>query len=203
MGAKRRPGLPTEEDEMSRKRRIPPGQTVTDDFPVLHHGSVPEIDLATWRFRIFGRVEEPLEMTYDEFRSLPSVTQVSDFHCVTTWSRLDNRWEGVASKELMKRVRLKPEARFVMVHAAPDFTANLPLEDFLADGVLFAWAHDRKELTPEHGWPLRLVVPHLYAWKSAKWVTGLEFMAEDRPGFWERRGYHPHGDPWAEERYGV
>jgi len=181
--------------------RIPPGQIVVDDWPVLHHGNVPKIDLATWRLRIFGLVEEELEFTYEEFKRLPNVERITDFHCVTRWSRLDNRWRGVSTEEVLKRVSLRPEAKFVIVHAEAGFTANLSLEEFVKQDVLFAWEHDGKVLTPEHGYPLRLVVPQLYAWKSVKWVTGLEFTEQDRPGFWEQRGYHMHGDPWKEERY--
>lgn len=182
--------------------RIPPHQTQTRDWPVLHHGMVPKVDLRTWRLRLFGLVEEEAELTYDQFRSLPGTASTSDIHCVTGWSRLDNTWEGVLFRTLAEQIRLKPEARFAIIHAARGFTANLLLADLLGDDVLFAWAHDGKPLTPEHGWPLRLVVPKRYFWKSAKWVTGVEFVAEDRPGFWEKHGYHMHGDPWKEERYG-
>lgn len=144
--------------------------------------------------------EEPLELTYDEFMALPKVTIKSDIHCVTRWSRLDNLWEGVEFKELMKLINPKPEGQYVMVHGAKGFTTNVPLEYLIDDDVLFACKHEGKDLTPEHGWPLRLVVPKLYFWKSAKWVAGLEFMDEDRPGFWEKSGYHMRGDPWKEER---
>jgi DMSO/TMAO reductase YedYZ molybdopterin-dependent catalytic subunit len=181
--------------------RIPPGQELTAKWPVLHYGSIPRIDLATWEFRITGLVEEPTWLSWEEFNALPRTTRHNDIHCVTRWTKLDNEWEGVAVLELMKRVTLKSEARAVLVHAEQGFTANLLLDDFLREENLFAFRHNGEPLAPEHGYPLRLVVPHLYFWKSVKWVRGLEFLAEDRPGFWERNGYHMRGDPWDEERY--
>jgi DMSO/TMAO reductase YedYZ molybdopterin-dependent catalytic subunit len=183
--------------------RVPPGQSVTEKWPVLHYGSVPRVDLARWRFRIFGLVETPLELTYDELLALPRTSITRDIHCVTTWSRFDNTFEGVPFREVLKVARPRPEATHVLVHAEYGFTTNLPLEDLDRDDVLLANKHDGKELTPDHGWPLRLVVPHLYFWKSAKWVRGLEFMAADKPGFWESHGYHMRGDPWKEERYSA
>ncbi len=182
--------------------RLPPGQHLTRKWPVLHYGAIPEIDLTTWRLRLFGEVEEEVELTWDEFMALPQTTRTNDIHCVTGWSRLDNTWTGVAIPDLMQLVRLKPTATHVMVHAYGGYTTNMPLGEFLRDEVLLAHSHDGQPLTPEHGWPLRLVVPQLYFWKSAKWVRGIEFMAGDRPGFWERYGYHNHGDPWKEERFG-
>jgi DMSO/TMAO reductase YedYZ molybdopterin-dependent catalytic subunit len=182
-------------------RRVPPGQFLTDKFPLLSYGPTPRFDPRRWDFRVVGLVEEQLRLSYEEFRALPQSAQVSDFHCVTTWSRLDNRWEGVKVKELMKRVSLKPEARYVVVYCDGGYTTNLPLADFLDDDVMLAHRHDGRDLAPEHGWPLRLVVPKLYGWKSAKWVRALEFTEHDRPGFWEVRGYHNHADPWKEERY--
>ncbi len=181
--------------------KLPPGQFVTQGWPVLHEGPVPEFDEETWSFRVFGLVEEPLTLTYKEFMALPKVMVVADFHCVTTWSKLNNRWEGVAFKEVMKLIRPKPGARFVMVHCDGGYTTNLPLDLLMDDDVLFAYRHNGKPLAPEHGWPLRLVVPKRYGWKSAKWVRGLEFMEKDRRGFWEERGYHNDADPWAEERF--
>ncbi len=183
------------------KPRIPPGQVVTSKFPVLHVGPIPPFDPQRWGFRVFGLVEEEVVLSYQEFMSLPKVETVSDFHCVTRWSRLDNAWEGVSFQEVMKRIRPRPEARYVMVHSDGGYSTNLPLQALLGGDVLFAYGHDGQDLTPEHGWPLRLVVPQRYAWKSAKWVRGLEFMEEDRPGYWEQRGYHNDGDPWKEERY--
>jgi len=190
------------------KPRIPPGQVVTSKFPVLHVGPIPTFDPQRWDFRIFGLVEEEVVFSYQEFMNLPYVSIpvgkveiISDFHCVTRWSRLNNLWEGVTFQELMKHIRPRPEARYVMVHSDGDYSTNLPLQALLDDDVLFAYRHDGRDLTPEHGWPLRLVVPKRYAWKSAKWVRGLEFMEEDRPGYWEAHGYHNDGDPWKEERY--
>jgi len=183
------------------KDRLPPGQYATGRWPVLHVGPIPPFDPNVWDFRIFGLVEEPVRLTYEAFMALPKVKVKADMHCVTTWSTFDNEWEGVSTREILKLVRLKPEARFVMVHAEYGYTTNLPLETFLDDDCLFAYAHDGKPLTPEHGYPLRLVVPKRYAWKSAKWVRGIEFMAEDQPGFWEARGYNTSADPWREERY--
>jgi DMSO/TMAO reductase YedYZ molybdopterin-dependent catalytic subunit len=181
--------------------RLPPGQYLTKSWPVLHYGEVPRIHLPTWTFRVWGLVEQPQEWTYEQFLALGHTRVVCDVHCVTRWSRFDNVFEGVPFRAVLERVRPKPEARYVMVHAENGFTTNVPLADLDRDTVLFAYKHDGRELEPEHGWPLRLVVPHLYFWKSAKWVRGLEFRAEDAPGFWESYGYHMRGDPWKEERY--
>jgi DMSO/TMAO reductase YedYZ molybdopterin-dependent catalytic subunit len=183
------------------ERRTPPGQTLTDKFPVLSYGPAPRFDPAKWDFRVFGEVEEELRFTYAQFRALPQSSLTADFHCVTTWSRLDNNWEGVRVRDLMKLVKLKPSARFVIVHCDEGYTTNLPIAEFLDDDVILAHRHDGRDLTPDHGFPLRLVVPKLYAWKSAKWLRAIEFAAEDRRGFWEERGYHNHADPWTEERY--
>jgi len=183
------------------KPRIPPGQVVTSKFPVLHVGPIPTFDPQKWGFRLFGLVEEEVVFSYQEFMSLPKVEIVSDFHCVTRWSRLNNLWEGVTFRELMKHISPRPEARYVMIHSDGGYSTNLPLQALLDDDVLFAYRHDGRDLTPEHGWPLRLVVPKRYAWKSAKWARGLEFREEDRPGYWEAHGYHNDGDPWKEERY--
>jgi DMSO/TMAO reductase YedYZ molybdopterin-dependent catalytic subunit len=190
--------------DVERTERVPPGQALTRKWPVLHYGPVPAFDRGRWTFHVFGLVEVPWQCTYEEFLQLPRVTVHADMHCVTRWSKLDNVWEGVSTREVMPHVRIKPEARFVMVHAEHGFSTNLPLDDFLGDDCLFAWRHNGQDLEPDHGYPLRLVVPRLYAWKSAKWVRGIELMAEDRAGFWERfenGGYHMRGDPWAEERF--
>ena len=181
--------------------RIPPGQQLTVKWPVLHYGSIPQVDLATWTFRLYGLVEEPVTLTWEQFTALPKAARDNDIHCVTRWTKLDNHWDGVGVKELLARVRLKPGATHVLVHAEHGFTANLALSDFDREENLFATMHDGLPLATEHGWPLRLVVPHLYFWKSVKWVRGLEFLDRDMPGFWERNGYHMHGDPWVEERY--
>jgi DMSO/TMAO reductase YedYZ molybdopterin-dependent catalytic subunit len=187
--------------DMLRSDRVPPGQHLTTKWPVLHYGQAHVIDTAKWAFTITGLVEQQRRLTFAEFSALPLVKVASDIHCVTSWSRLDNLWEGVSASTVRNLVTLKPRAAFVIVHAAGGFTANLTLDDFLQPDVLFALMHDSKPITPEHGYPVRLVVPRLYFWKSAKWVTGIEFTAEDRPGFWESAGYHNHGDPWTEERY--
>jgi len=192
------PKLPT---GGGRDERVPPGQTLTDKFPVLSYGPPPPFDPKSWNFRVFGLVDEPLKLSYEQFRALPQSRQRSDFHCVTTWSRLDNAWEGIKVADLMKLVKLKPEARFVIVHCDGGYSTNLPLAEFLDDDVMLAHRHDGHDLSPDHGWPLRLIVPKLYAWKSAKWVRAIEFFDQDRRGFWEVRGYHNHADPWKEERY--
>src|SRR5579883_28927 len=176
--------------------RVPPGQVVTQKWPVLHYGGVPKVDLKTWDFRLFGLVEQPIRLSWAEFQRLPRMTIRCDIHCVTRWSRLDNTFEGVAVKDVLELASVKANAKFVMIHAEKGFTTNLPLDDLLQPNVLLADTHDGQPLTPEHGWPLRLVVPHLYFWKSAKWVRGFEVLANDRPGFWEQYGYHMRGDPW-------
>jgi DMSO/TMAO reductase YedYZ molybdopterin-dependent catalytic subunit len=181
--------------------RVPPGQSVTEKWPVLHYGGVPRFNPKTWDFQIYGLVEAPRRLSLDEFRALPTTTVTCDIHCVTAWSRLGVTFEGVAAKTVLGLVTVRPEAKFVMAHSEGGFEANLSLEYLLRDDALFAWKADGKDLTPDHGWPLRLVIPPLYFWKSAKWVRGIELMAKDRAGFWERNGYHMRGDPWTEERY--
>jgi DMSO/TMAO reductase YedYZ molybdopterin-dependent catalytic subunit len=188
------------EEEALRQGRIPPGQALTVKWPVLHATGPNGVSRASWTLKLFGLVDESCTLTWDAFASLPRITRVSDVHCVTRWTKLDNTWEGVAVSEVLRYVALRPEAQFVLVHA-PGYTANLPLSALLDDDVLFAYRHDGEDLAREHGGPVRLVVPKRYFWKSVKWVTGLEFLAEDRPGFWEVRGYHNDGDPWAEERF--
>ncbi len=181
--------------------RLPPGQYLTDKWPVLHYGNVPSIDLATWSFTIRGLVDHPVRLSYAELMKLPRKTVKADVHCVTRWSMLDSTWEGIPVLEVMKLVQLRPEATHVLVLAEQGFTTNLSLEDFLREDNLLADRRNGETIAPEHGWPLRLFVPHLYFWKSAKWVRGLELMQGDRPGFWEQYGYHMRGDPWREERY--
>jgi DMSO/TMAO reductase YedYZ molybdopterin-dependent catalytic subunit len=181
--------------------RVPPGQHLVDNFPVLSYGPTPRFNPKKWDFRVFGMVEDELRFSYEEFRALPLSRQRADFHCVTTWSKLDNLWEGLRTIDLMARVRLRPEAHYVVVHCDGCYTTNLPLGEFVGEDVMLAWRHDGRDLEPDHGWPLRLVVPKLYGWKSAKWVRAIEFTFEDRRGFWEVRGYHNHADPWTEERY--
>jgi len=187
--------------DTERENRVPPGQRSTEKWPILHYGAVSHVDLTTWTFTISGLVKEQRKLSYGEFTSLPQVKVISDVHCVTGWSKLDNLWEGVSTGVVRELVDILPEARFVMVHAAAGFTTNLSLADFFESDVLFALKHNGEPLTREHGYPVRLVVPRLYFWKSAKWVTGVEFMARDKPGFWESAGYHNRGDPWKEERY--
>lgn len=182
-------------------RRIPPGQRLVKTWPVLHFGTVPKVDLATFDLRVFGLVEEPLRLSYDELRALGPVEVVADMHCVTGWTTLDNRWLGVPFRVLAERARPRPEARWVIAHCEHGYTTDLSLEAMMDEDVLLAWGHDGEDLTPEHGWPLRLVVPKRYGWKSAKWLRGLELTDRNRRGFWEERGYHVHADPWREERY--
>lgn len=190
--------------DTDREQRIPPGQSRTRKWPVLDAGGPPSIDLEKWRFRVDGLVATPVEWNWEAFQKLPRVKVFSDFHCVTRWSRLGNLWEGVSTRELIKQAGgLLPEANFVVAHGY-DFgwTTNLPANEFLAEDALIAMTHDGDPISVEHGGPARGIVPRLYAWKSAKWISGIEFVREDRPGFWERNGYHRNGDPWKEERFG-
>ena len=186
--------------DTKRQNRVPPGQHLVKDWPVLHYGKVHEIRAETWNFEITGEVDSPVKLTYEEFTALPRVKVFSDMHCVTTWSKLDNTWEGPSTATITDLVKVNPEARFVILHGAGGFTTNLTVADFLAGDALFTFSHNGQPLAAEHGGPVRLIVPRLYFWKSAKWVTGVEFSAVDKPGFWERAGYHNHGDPWTEER---
>ena len=187
--------------DTKRENRVPPGQHVIERWPVLHYGDIPKIERESWSFTISGLVDEERTLKIEDFFKLPKVEVFSDIHCVTKWSKLNNTWEGVNSSAIKELVTIPKEARFVMVQGMNGFTTNLSLEDFFLEDVLFATKHNGLDLTPEHGAPLRLVVPRLYFWKSAKWVTGVEFMSENKPGFWEKGGYHLHGDPWKEERY--
>ncbi len=183
--------------------RLPPGQYLTEKWPVLHAGSVPQIDLATWDFRVFGEVEQPLTLGWEELKELPATEVTLDIHCVTRWSRFDTRFRGAHWSELAKLARPKPTARFVVAHAEQGFTANVLLEAIEDESALVAYEADGEPLTPDHGWPLRLVVPTRYFWKSAKWLRALELRSTDKPGFWERYGYHNDADYWKEERYGF
>jgi DMSO/TMAO reductase YedYZ molybdopterin-dependent catalytic subunit len=186
---------------MKEEGRLPPGQSLTLKWPVLHYGSVPQFDPQTWDFRVYGLVETPVKLGWDEFNALPKVQRTSDFHCVTRWSRFDNRWDGVSVQELLRRRRPNAQAAYVLVHAEQGFTANVPLADLDRPEVLLATHHDGQPLPLDHGYPLRLIVPHLYAWKSVKWVRGFELLEQDAPGFWEQNGYHMYGDPWKEQRF--
>lgn len=180
-----------------RDERMPPGQKRTRKWPVLDAHGTPKIDLQTWTFAVDGLVENPTAWSLDDFLQLPAVKVFADFHCVTRWSRLDNVWRGVATRELARLVAIKPEANYVLATAYDDeWTTNLPLENFLAEDALVAWEHDGRPIPADHGGPVRLIVPQLYAWKSAKWIKRLTFMAQDRAGFWEQGGYHMRGNPW-------
>ena len=181
--------------------RLPPGQYMARDFPVLHVGDVPRFDPKTWRFRITGLVERPQELTWAAFSALPATTVKADIHCVTRWSKFDTTWSGVPFRHIMELAGVRPAARFAITHGPNGYAANLPLAVVDADDVLFAHTFEGKPLEPIHGGPLRMFVPSRYFWKSTKWCAGVEFLAEDRPGFWELRGYNNDADPWKEERY--
>ena len=183
--------------------RLPPGQYLTEKWPVLHAGTVPNTDLATWDFRVFGEVESPIILSWKEFTALPTREITTDIHCVTRWSRFDTSFKGVHWSELAKVVKPKPSARYVLAHAEQDFTANVPIAALEDEEALLAYEADGEPLSPEHGWPLRLVIPKRYFWKSAKWLRGIELLDHDEPGFWERLGYHNEADYWKEERYGF
>jgi len=181
--------------------RLPPGQYLTKKWPVLHAGGVPKTDLAAWTLRVCGEVEHDLELDWEEFGELPRSSTTQDIHCVTRWSRFDTSFRGVHWRELAKLVKPNPSARFVVAHAEQGFTSNVPLEALEDDNAMIAYEADGEPLEPEHGWPLRLVIPTRYFWKSAKWLRGLELLDHDEPGFWERYGYHNDADYWEEERY--
>ena len=184
-----------------RENRLPPGQHQVEKWPVLDLGLQPDISKEAWKLDVDGLVEAPLTLTFDAFMALPQRSFVSDIHCVTTWSRFDNRWEGVATRDLVERVKPRPEARHVILHAYDGYTTNLRLDMFAADDALIAHSWEGAPLTREHGGPVRAVIPQWYFWKSAKWLKRIEFSPMDKPGFWEVRGYHNEGDPWAEDRY--
>jgi DMSO/TMAO reductase YedYZ molybdopterin-dependent catalytic subunit len=192
---------PVRIDARGARDRLPPGQVETRKWPVLHAGRVPDVDLSRWRLAVTGLVERPLSLTWNELGDLPRQETACDIHCVTRWSRFDNVFGGVPVRAVLSLAAVQPGARYVLVHAEHGFTTNLPLADLDREANLLALTHNGEPLTPEHGGPVRLLVPHLYFWKSAKWVTGLELLAEDRAGFWEEGGYHMRGDPWSEERF--
>ncbi len=181
--------------------RLPPGQYHTKKWPILTYEPTPTFDPGAYRFKVWGEVEHPFELSWEELLSLPRVQLTADFHCVTTWSRYDNTWEGVHIREILGRASPTADAQYVMVHSFTNYTTNLPLASLDDEDVLIAFKHDGEELEPKHGGPVRLIIPKLYAYKSAKWLSGLEFLTEDRPGFWEIRGYSNSADPWKEERY--
>lgn len=181
--------------------RLPPGQKVVENWPVLSYGGTPRIETKDWKLRLFGLVENEVEFDWQQFQALPQTDVHCDIHCVTRWSRMDNDWRGVRLTDLLSQVTLKPEATAIIAHCYGGYTTNLLLPDATRDNVLLATKHDGGDIPAEHGGPARLMVPHLYFWKSAKWVNGIEFIEKDRPGFWEQYGYHMRGDPWKEERY--
>ncbi|MFD0588213.1 sulfite oxidase-like oxidoreductase [Paenibacillus sp. GCM10027627] len=183
------------------RHRVPPGQTVTERFPILHEGEIPLYDLDTWTLRVFGEVEKERTFTFHELLELPQRKIVRDIHCVTRWSKLDTEWEGIRFSDLLPLLGANPDAKYVMIHADEEYDTNVPLEDLMKDDCILAHRFDGEPLTDKHGWPMRLIVPHLYFWKSAKWIRGIEFMKEDRPGFWERNGFHNYADPFLEQRF--
>lgn len=189
------------EKRMKAEGRLPPGQSATLKFPVLHYGPVPPFDPQTWTLRVFGLVNEEKVWTWDEFLKLPTKTVTCDIHCVTRWSKFDTVWEGVPFRYIAEVASVKPEAKFVIAHCEYGFTTNLPLEAMLDDDVLLAYKYDGQFLEPEHGFPLRTLVPKRYFWKSAKWLRAIEFTDRDRLGFWEQAGYHNDADPWKEQRH--
>lgn len=197
LGGKRR----SLERKMKEEGRLPPGQSLTLKFPILHYGPTPRADLKTWTMRTFGLVEEEKVWSWEEFLKLPAKEVTCDVHCVTRWSKFDTTWEGLSFKTLAELTRVKPQAKFVIAHCEHGYTTNVPLEVMLDDDVLLAYKYEGEFLEPDHGFPLRTLVPKRYFWKSAKWVRAIEFAATDRPGFWERAGYHNAGDPWREQRY--
>jgi len=183
-----------------QKNRVPPGQHLTNGFPVMTYGRAPKVERDQWRLRIWGLATEK-EFTWDEVMGLPMTQFTCDFHCVTRWSKLDVKWTGIRVTDLLAGVTIAAQAKHVMAHCYGGYTTNIPLDDFLRPENFFAYLLDGQPLPLDHGGPMRLVVPHLYAWKSAKWINGLEFLAEEELGFWEVNGYHRRGEPWAEERY--
>lgn len=191
------PGSLTDEQRI----KLPPGQALTEKFPILHEGEVPRYELSEWTLQVYGEVEEERTLSYEDLQSLPKTTVKCDIHCVTRWSKFDTQWDGILFSDFLKLVKVKPEAKYVMFHADPDYETNVPIEDLLRDDVLLAYQFNGVPLTEKHGWPLRTVVPHRYFWKSAKWLRGIEFMKEDRPGFWERNGFHNEADPLLEQRF--
>ncbi|KZD23101.1 sulfite oxidase-like oxidoreductase [Tardiphaga robiniae] len=183
------------------EHRLPPGQHLTQDWPVLDLGITPDIPRERWRLDVYGAVETPLFWDFTQFSAQPQSTFISDIHCVTTWSRYDNQWEGLSTRALLDACQPKPEARFVVLESHDGYTTNLSLEDFAAEDALLAHSWQGRPIERDHGGPVRVIVPHLYFWKSAKWLQRIEFVGDDKPGYWEVRGYHNRGDPWQEQRY--
>ncbi|MFV1861146.1 MULTISPECIES: sulfite oxidase-like oxidoreductase [Bacillus amyloliquefaciens group] len=188
--------------QTKQSERIPPNQNVTTKFPVLHAGNVPYYeDMSKWNLQVYGLVDRPMLLSFKDIKAFPEAEVKNDIHCVTGWSRLDNIWKGIRAKDIAEKAGVHKEAGFVILHAEEGWTANLPLSDFTRETSLLAYAHNGEPLTPEHGYPLRGVFPHLYFWKSAKWLRGIQFTKENHPGFWEKNGYHMRGDPWKNERF--
>ncbi len=190
------------EKEMQQQQRLPPGQSLTEKFPVLTYGPNPKFDPNTWDLRVFGSVQREMAWDWEEFLALPTVTVTTDIHCVTRWSKFDTTWEGVLFSDFVKLFGVTDDAKYVIAHCEYGYTTNLPFETMLDDDVLLAYKYNGEFLTPDHGYPLRTLVPKRYFWKSAKFLRALEFSPTDKPGFWEKAGYHNDGDPWTEERYG-
>jgi DMSO/TMAO reductase YedYZ molybdopterin-dependent catalytic subunit len=184
------------------KNRVPPGQRLTNGFPVLSYGPTPQVEISTWQFRVWGLAKEHI-FSWDDFMAMPQHDFTADFHCVTTWSKLDVHWTGVKVTDFMKYIEVDTKAIEILEHCYGGYTTNISMDDFLREENFFAHTLDGNPLPADHGGPMRLVVPHIYAWKSAKWINGLEFLSEMKLGFWERNGYHHRGEPWAEERYSV
>ena len=182
-------------------KRLPPGQALTERFPILHEGDVPSYDLEKWDLKVFGAVDKEVLLTYDQIKNMPQTTTTVDIHCVTRWTRFDNCFTGVKFRDFLNSIGVSPKGKYVMLHADQNYTANITLEDLLHEDVLLAHSFDGQPLTEKHGWPLRLVVPHLYFWKSVKWIRGIEFVDDNKPGFWEENGFHINGDPFKEERF--
>lgn len=195
-------GRRNQEQEMKESGRLPPGQSLTNKFPVLTYGPNPKFDPATWDFRVFGEVENEMSWNWEEFQQLPTVTITVDIHCVTRWSKFDTTWEGVQFRKLAEMVGMKDTTKHVIAHCDYGYTTNVPIEDMMHEDVLLTYKYDGKLLEPDHGAPVRTLVPHLYFWKSAKFLRALEFSTVDKPGFWEKAGYHNYGDPFKEQRYG-
>ncbi|AJC26254.1 sulfite oxidase-like oxidoreductase [Bacillus velezensis] len=188
--------------QTKQSKRIPPNQNVTTKFPVLHAGNVPYYeDMSKWNLQVYGLVDRPMLLSFEDIKAFPEAEVKNDIHCVTGWSRLDNIWQGIRAKDIAEKAGVHKEAGFVILHAEEGWTANLPLSDFTRETSLLAYAYNGEPLTPEHGYPLRGVFPHLYFWKSAKWLRGIQFTKENHPGFWEKNGYHMRGDPWKNERF--
>lgn len=189
--------------QRNQGERVPPGQFLTEKFPVLHYGETPQYPtLERWDFRVFGLVGQEQRLSWAQMMEMPTITQTVDIHCVTRWSKLDTTWTGIPWRDFIKSLDVRPEATHVMVHADPGYTTNIALDVLEDDDTMLAYRYNGQPLEQQHGYPMRMLVPKKYFWKSAKWIRGLEFMQGDRPGFWEEAGYHMHGDPWKEERFG-